>query len=181
MRGTWRAVWEYFAGIGRTVVTLGDGLAVTGSYLLRKPVTLQYPDRTDQPMVAMLPERSRGLLELDVDLCTGCQLCARTCPLSCIHIEVTKGKERQLQKFDIDLAKCMHCGLCAEACPESGIRHTREFEGAVDRLNKLQISFVSAPQPVAKTRKGEPVPPEKAKPIGSIVVKLLPPAFGDKK
>lgn len=171
------AIRDYFAAIGRTVVTLGDGLAVTGSYLLRRPATLQYPDRTAKPIVATLPARSRGLLEVDVTRCTGCALCQKTCPINCIEIEVTKGKERLIQRFAIDLARCMHCGLCVECCPAESIRHTREFEGAVYDLGLLHLEFVEKPVPVAKlAKKGEPTP--EPSPLGSVLRRLLPDAQG---
>jgi len=166
---------EYLANIGRSIVTLGDGLAVTFSYLLRKPFTIQYPDRSEKPVVAMLPERSRGILEIDVSVCTGCSMCAKQCPIDCIHIEVVKDeetKQRVLKRFDIDVAKCMYCGLCVEACPASGLRHSHEFEGAVGDVKRLMLSFVDKPQPVAKpAKKGEPKP--ETAPLGSIVRKLL--------
>jgi len=170
------ALGAYFSAIGRTVVSFGDGLAVTGSYFLRKPVTIQYPDRTAKPVVVMLPKRSRGLLEIDLDICTGCVACERVCPLSCIHIDVTKGKERFITKFEIELDKCMSCGLCEEACPSAGIHHTREFEGGTSRVSNLVIDFVEQPKPVAKAmRKGEPEPVRK--PVGSILLHFLPTAF----
>jgi formate hydrogenlyase subunit 6/NADH:ubiquinone oxidoreductase subunit I len=166
---------EYLAGIGRSIVTLGDGLAVTFSYLLRKPFTIQYPDRTEKPVVAMLPERSRGILEIDLDACTGCTMCAKQCPIDCIHIEVVKDEEtkkRMIKRFDIDVAKCMYCGLCVEACPVSGLRHTKEFEGSVGDVRRLMLSFATKPQPVAKPpKKGEPKP--ETKPVGSIVREML--------
>ncbi len=166
---------EYLANIGQSIVTLGDGLAVTFSYLLRKPVTIQYPDRTEKPVVAMLPERSRGILEIDLDVCTGCTMCAKQCPIDCIHIEVVKDeetKQRMIKRFDIDVAKCMFCGLCVEACPASGLRHTREFEGSVGDVRRLMLSFVEKPQPVAKpAKKGAPKP--ETKPVGSIVREML--------
>jgi NADH-quinone oxidoreductase subunit I/NAD(P)H-quinone oxidoreductase subunit I len=166
---------EYLAGIGRSIVTLGDGLAVTFSYLLRKPFTIQYPDRTEKPVVAMLPERSRGILEVDVEVCTGCTMCAKQCPIDCIHIEVVKDeetKQRMIKRFDIDVAKCMYCGLCVEACPASGLRHSHEFEGAVGDVRRLMLHFVEKPLPVSKpAKKGEPQP--ETKPLGSIVRKLL--------
>lgn len=166
---------EYLANIGRSIVTLGDGLAVTFSYLLRKPFTIQYPDRTKVPVVAMLPERSRGILEIDIDVCTGCTMCAKQCPIDCIHIEVAKDeetKQRMIKRFDIDVAKCMFCGLCVESCPASGLRHSREFEGSVGDVRRLMLSFIEKPQPVAKpAKKGEPKP--ETRPVGSIVRELL--------
>ena len=167
------ALREYFAAIGRTILTLGDGLAVTGSYMLRKPVTLQYPDRTEKPMQTMLPERSRGILEVDMDGCTGCALCEKTCPLSAIHVEMSKGKERQITRFDIEVGKCMHCGMCAECCPTACLRHSREFEGAMFNPDLLMLRFVDAPRPPAKpAKKGEPEAAKKA--VGSILRHVLP-------
>lgn len=171
------SIRDYFAAIGRTVVTLGDGLAVTGSYFFRKPVTLQYPDRTAKPMVTMIPARSRSLLEVDLDLCTGCALCEKTCPISCIKIEVSKGKERQIQRFDIDLGRCMHCGLCEECCPTGGVHHTREFEGNTYNPDLLLMHYVEKAAPVAKAaKKGDPEPPRK--PMGAVLRRLLPDAWG---
>ncbi len=160
---------EYFKSIGRTVTTCGDGMAVTFSHLLRKPSTIQYPDRTKKPLVDLLPERSRGMLEVDVDICTGCKACARNCPIDCIKVEVAKDEEtktRNLTNFIIDLGKCMYCGICTENCPTGAIRHTKEFEGAMADINRLKIEFVTAPQPVAKVKKGEEPP---KKPLGSLV------------
>lgn len=174
------AISNYFGAIWRSMVSIGDGLAVTGSYFIRKPITVQYPDRMAAPLVAVLPERSRGLLEVDLDLCTGCLACARACPLACIRIDVPKAKERVINTFEIDLAKCMCCGLCVEACPTDSIRHSREFEGGTGRLENLVIDFVETPKAVAKpVKKGEEAPPQK--PAGSIILKLLPRAWERKR
>ncbi|MBN2496634.1 MAG: NADH-quinone oxidoreductase subunit I [Deltaproteobacteria bacterium] len=160
------ALRDYFAAIGRTIVTLGDGLAVTFSYLLRKPCTIQYPDRTPEPVVSMLPERSRGFLEADVEVCTGCKLCESACPIDCIHVEIAKDEsgQRMIQRFEIDLSKCMFCGLCVEACPAGGLRHSHEFEGGMGDVRHLYVSFLDEPVPPAK--KGKTVEP---KPLGSII------------
>ena len=170
-----RALRKYFAGIGRSFLTLGDGLAVTFSYLWRRPSTIQYPDRTAVPVVRMLPERSRGILEVDTSMCTACTMCAKQCPIHCIHVEIAKDPAtnvRMLQRFDIDVSKCMFCGICQEACPAGGIRHTHEFEGAMADVKRLMLRFVDAPVPVAKpAKKDDPRPP--AKPLGSIVRPLL--------
>jgi NAD(P)H-quinone oxidoreductase subunit I len=173
------AISEYFSAIGRTVATIGDGLAVTGSYFLRKPMTLQYPDRTLKAMPDHLPARMRGMLEVDLDLCTGCMLCEKTCPIACIKIEVGKDKVRLINSFEIEMSRCMHCGLCSECCPTEAIRHTREFEGGTFNPDLLRVNFVELALPIAKpVKKGEPEP-EKL-PVGSVLRRLMPDPSGQR-
>ncbi|RLB53679.1 MAG: NADH-quinone oxidoreductase subunit I [Deltaproteobacteria bacterium] len=168
------AVSRYFSAIGRTITTLGDGLAVTFSYLFRKPITIQYPDRLPRPLSQTLPERSRGILEVDLDICTGCSMCAKQCPIDCIDITVEKQeetKQRFITRFDIDIGKCMFCGLCAEACPSGAIRHSHEFEGSVTDARRLVLHFADRARPTAKPpKKGAEV---KTAPRGAIVRPLL--------
>jgi NAD(P)H-quinone oxidoreductase subunit I len=154
------SVSEYFKSITQSASTIFEGMAVTFSHLLRKPTTIQYPDRTDKPVTEMLPPRYRGLLEVQLDICTGCRRCARVCPIECIVVETAKNaesKQLEMTRFDIDIAKCMFCGLCVEACKfesSGALRHTREFEGATDDLSSLIFRFVpDEPVPLAKLPK----------------------------
>ena len=165
-------IGEYFAAIGRTVKTLGDGFAVTLSYMFRKPYTIQYPDRSGTPVITMLPERSRGLIEIDIDICSGCKACSRACPIDVIAIEVEKiDDQRMLTKASVDWAKCMFCGFCVPVCPTGSIRHSKEFEGGMHNVRNLIMDFVDEPVPVAKVAKDEKPPTQ---PKGSIVRKRLP-------
>lgn len=139
---------EYFDSIQRTAKTTLEGMAVTFSHLFREPITVQYPDRMDRPMTELLPERYRGFLEVQMDICTGCKRCERSCPIECIAIDLVKHPETKKQamaRFDIDMGKCMYCGLCVEAClaeSTGAIRHTREFEGASTSLDGLVFRFI---------------------------------------
>jgi NAD(P)H-quinone oxidoreductase subunit I len=146
--------------IARTASTLFEGMAVTFSHLLRAPVTVQYPDKTDLPVPQMLPVRYRGLLEVQMDICTGCKWCERACPIDCIAIDLAKNpesKKMEMTRFDIDMGKCMYCGLCVEACvveSTGAIRHTREFEAAGPTLDALVFRFVPEhPLPLYKAPK----------------------------
>jgi formate hydrogenlyase subunit 6/NADH:ubiquinone oxidoreductase subunit I len=146
----------YFGNIASAFTTTFEALSVTFSHLFRKPYTVQYPDRIAVRVQDTLPYRYRGILEVDLEICTGCLACERACPIDCIVIEATKDKntkEMILRRFDIDVAKCMYCGLCSEPCPTGSIHHTREFEGADYSLESLVKRFVRVPVAAYKPKK----------------------------
>jgi formate hydrogenlyase subunit 6/NADH:ubiquinone oxidoreductase subunit I len=165
----------YFGEIWAAGKSVLEGMAVTLAELGKAPVTVEYPDRTDRPVVDTLPERYRGFLEVDLDTCTACKACERACPIDVIVIDLEKRADglRGMTRFDIDLGKCMYCNLCVEACPVDTqspgdteasrcIRMTREFEGATTDFNTLTFRFIRPGDFVTpfKPRKGvvEPSP-----------------------
>jgi NADH-quinone oxidoreductase subunit I/NAD(P)H-quinone oxidoreductase subunit I len=167
------SIREYARAIKDTVTSFWHGLSITLSYLVRRPITVQYPDRTPMPVREMLPPRYRGFLELDTSICTGCQACERACPIGCIAISIEKDaanpKQRVVARFDIDEAKCMFCGLCVEPCQTGALQHTREFEGSQRHVRNLVIRWADplAPFPVFKMEKGAESFPRA--PVGSLI------------
>lgn len=138
---------KYFKNIYETATTIFEGMTITFSHLFKKPVTIQYPDRTARPVAETLPDRFRGFLKVDMDICTACLACMNDCPIDCIKIvtkkdEASATKERVLTQFDIDEAKCMYCGLCTEPCPTGAIHFTREFEKSTENIEDLVFRFV---------------------------------------
>jgi NADH-quinone oxidoreductase subunit I len=96
--------------------------------------TIQYPHQQ-----LPIPEVGRYQLDVEMDDCIVCDLCAKICPVACIDIESIKATEAIGQtsdgttkrlyaaKFDIDMAKCMYCGLCTIVCPTECITMTNQF------------------------------------------------------
>jgi formate hydrogenlyase subunit 6/NADH:ubiquinone oxidoreductase subunit I len=151
----------YLRNIVDTATTVFEGMAVTCSHFIRRPFTVQYPDRTDLRVQDTLPFRYRGILEVDLEICTGCLACERACPIDCIVIDATKDKQTKqmvLTRFDIDIAKCMFCGLCSEPCPTGSIHHTPEFEGADFSLESMIRRYVKEPVAAYKPKKVETDP-----------------------
>ena len=113
-----------------TLWELIAGLRVTGRYLFRPKVTVQYPEeKTPQS------PRFRGLHALrrypnGEERCIACKLCEAVCPALAITIESEEREDgsRRTTRYDIDLFKCIYCGFCEEACPVDSIVETRLFE-----------------------------------------------------
>jgi NAD(P)H-quinone oxidoreductase subunit I len=166
----------YFGEIVQSAKSIMEGMSVTFAELTRyvegkNHTTIQYPDRTAVPVADSLPERYRGFLEVDMDICTACKACERDCPINCIAIDLDKVEgTRAMTRFDIDMGKCMYCGICVEACPTDAhapgdeeqtkcIRMTREFEAATGNFNSLTFRFIRPGDYVVpyKPKKGEVV------------------------
>ncbi len=106
------------------------GLQLTGRYLFRRKITVQYPEeKTPQS------PRFRGLHALrrypnGEERCIACKLCEAVCPALAITIESAPRADgtRRTTRYDIDLTKCIFCGFCEESCPVDSIVETRIYE-----------------------------------------------------
>ncbi len=76
------AVASYVKDIVEAVKSTFEGMSITFSHLVRRPMTIQYPDKIPVPIQETLPLRYRGILEVDMDICTGCLACERDCPIT---------------------------------------------------------------------------------------------------
>src|SRR5215203_4931448 len=126
------------------------GMGITLKHLFDRKITRQYPDY-QRP----LPERSRGMLTVDMDRCIACLQCMRICPDHCISIEQEKrdadgsGKAKPYAVgFVIDDSRCMY--------------HTEEFEAQA--YNRLELARQFGERPVDPTIDPKPAVKKKKKP-----------------
>ncbi len=173
---------QYFHNMINGIQTVFEGMSITLASMFQGPATVEYPDvdvrSVDSIRVGLkgkrgykgnlrgMPENYRGILDVDMSICTACLICMKACPIDCIAITNVKCDKRKLQgkngkpaaqtraatRFDIDIAKCMFCGLCVEPCPTGAIFHTNEFEMNRDNLEGLILRFV-APEEAEKASK----------------------------
>jgi NADH-quinone oxidoreductase subunit I len=115
------------------LLELLQGMALTGRYLFKRKITVQYPEEK----TPMSP-RFRGLHALrrypnGEERCIACKLCEAVCPAQAITIESTVREDgtRRTTRYDIDLTKCIFCGFCEESCPVDSIveTHIHEYHG----------------------------------------------------
>jgi NADH-quinone oxidoreductase subunit I len=145
-RGIWAETVELVGAVGRA-------LGVTFRNLLRKPITVRYPD-----IPRVYPDRFRGILALTYDPqtgeenCIGCRLCEYICPPQVIKVEMLKAEKRNYAKsFLLELYSCEFCELCVQVCPTDAIIMMKSFDLATgdrremlldkDRLHALGLQF----------------------------------------
>lgn len=75
--------------------------------LVSRPVTEAYPFEE-----AHYTDRMRGHIEIDIEQCISCTLCAQNCPPRAIKVDRGKGTW-EINRFD-----CVQCGNCVQVCPK---------------------------------------------------------------
>ena len=63
--------------------------------------------------------RKESILEIDPELCKGCQLCVGICPKAVIQISEKLNSASYHPAYYLGEG-CTGCGLCFYACPEPG-------------------------------------------------------------
>ena len=105
----------------------------------RKPVTIHYPYEKRR-----LPTRARTFPyliwnhNLNEPNCTGCNKCAKACPVDCMTTTLQKNSafaeghsnhKSVIDDFYIDFGRCMRCNICVEVCPFDAIAMLPAWEG----------------------------------------------------
>lgn len=79
--------------------------------LLSRPATRRYPFEKRQPFTG-----SRGHVEVDIETCVFCGLCARKCPTVAISVS------REHKTFALERMRCISCGICVDTCNKDSLR-----------------------------------------------------------
>jgi len=78
--------------------------------LFQHPVTERYPFER-----RLEPERLRGALSYNPELCTGCCLCSKDCPSNAIELIVLDRVKKQfVLRYHAD--RCTFCAQCVQNC-----------------------------------------------------------------
>jgi len=109
---------------------LFKGLGVTGRYLFKKKITVQYPEEKTPQSFRFRGLHAQRRYANGEERCIACKLCEAICPALAISIESEEREDgtRRTKSYDIDLTKCIFCGFCEESCPVDSIVETRIFE-----------------------------------------------------
>jgi 2-oxoglutarate ferredoxin oxidoreductase subunit delta len=63
----------------------------------------------------------KGYIEVDQELCKGCQICISFCPKDAISTSDKLNASGYLPVFLNDSGQCTGCAICALVCPEVAI------------------------------------------------------------
>jgi len=86
------------------------------SNLFHKPVTSGYPFVKNE-----FTDRTRGSIQINIDDCIFCGMCARKCPSNAITVD------KATKTWSIERMGCVQCAYCAVSCPKNCLTVDRNY------------------------------------------------------
>ena len=60
----------------------------------------------------------KGKIDIDREMCKGCYLCVRACPVKILEIDTEMNSTGTYPVKVVNSEKCIACGNCYEVCPD---------------------------------------------------------------
>jgi NADH-quinone oxidoreductase subunit I len=110
-------------------IEVARGLVTTFREMIRKPVTIQYPEEKRPVKTRFKGRHVLMRYENGLEKCIGCSLCSAACPADAIFVEAAENTdekryspgERYASTYEINMLRCIFCGYCEDACPTEAI------------------------------------------------------------
>ena len=140
------------------------GLVTTFREMIRKPVTIQYPEEKRPVKTRFKGRHVLMRYENGLEKCIGCSLCSAACPADAIFVEAAENTdekrfspgERYARVYEINMLRCIFCGYCEDACPTEAIVLGDNYElSFYDRRSSIYDKSMLI-EPVAEG--GKPTP-----------------------
>lgn len=102
-------------------------LKVLTQNICKGPATEAFPAAP-----AHTPERFRGRVTMNPELCVGCGICRHVCAGQAIRLEDTEKAEDGSKGYDFSIwhNSCALCGMCRHYCPTGAITLTADWHSA---------------------------------------------------
>ncbi len=109
-------------------------------------------DRSGLPVTRALETRLWGSVDIDLERCNGCGMCAVFCPTGALAMETTAHDGAAKKHLEFSGAACVQCDVCADICPSQCLAVSRvvSIEGLFDLEPQI---FEVAPRPIETTPK----------------------------
>lgn len=112
--------------------------------LFSRPVTVDYPAKP-----AVYPARSRGHIEINIESCVLCGLCAMNCPSGAIKVDRKEGTW-SINRFD-----CVQCGYCTEKCNKKSLSIVPGYQEPMEQKGVVTVEKPKAEEPKTEASKAE--------------------------
>lgn len=133
--------------VGQGLLT---GMGITIRRFFGKKITVQYPEEK----IPMTERFRGGALDVNLEKCISCGLCAMACPNKAIQLasEMGEDKKKRLTAYRHLGGQCLYCNMCLEACPTKALSWDRNYERSCYCRAGLEFDCLARGQERAKAK-----------------------------